>query len=96
MATVRERIQIPSGTTKEILVKKTAKIGVNGPGHGTDLPANPGPTEWQYGWTHYGVKGQTAARFHRRTREVEVKDGAEWIRCAPGADGFFTPTSHGG
>jgi hypothetical protein len=45
---------------------------------------------WQYGWTHYGTSGQTPARLQPHTHEVEIKDGNEWIRCAAGADAFFT------
>jgi len=46
---------------------------------------------WQYGWTHYGTSGQTPARLHLLTRAVEIRDGGEWVRCAAGADTFFTP-----
>ena len=45
---------------------------------------------WLYGWTHYGTSGQTPARLYRPTREVEIKDGDQWIRCAAGTDAFFT------
>ena len=45
---------------------------------------------WQYGWTHFGTAGQTLARLHSLTRTVEIKDGGEWVRCAPGTDVFFT------
>jgi hypothetical protein len=56
-----------------------------------DLAANCGDASWQYGWTHYGTTGQTPARLHSLTHDVEIKDGTEWIRCASGADTFFTP-----
>ena len=52
---------------------------------------NPGGSPWQQGWTHYGTVGQTLARLHTQTRAGEIKDGNEWIRCAAGADTFFTP-----
>jgi hypothetical protein len=45
---------------------------------------------WIYGWTHYGVTGQTAARMNKFTRVVEVKDRQKWIRCMEGSDIFFT------
>jgi len=45
---------------------------------------------WYYGWTHYGTSAQTPARLYRPTREVEIKDGNKWIRCASGSDAFFT------
>jgi hypothetical protein len=55
-----------------------------------DQALNPEKALWQYGWTHFGTSGQTRARVHSLTREVEVKDGREWVRCASGTDTFFT------
>jgi hypothetical protein len=67
-----------------------AKNSENGSSSGIDRAVNPGAAPWQYGWTHYGTSGQTPARLHPYTREVEIKDGDEWVRCAMGADTFFT------
>jgi hypothetical protein len=67
-----------------------AKSLDSGPGRGIDRAVNPDAAPWQYGWTHYGTSGQTPARLHPHTREVEIKDGNEWVRCASGADTFFT------
>jgi hypothetical protein len=55
------------------------------------LAAHREEVPWQYGWTHYGTTGQTLARVHTLTRQVEIKDGDEWVRCASGTDTFFTP-----
>ncbi len=52
----------------------------------------PVETQWIYGWTHYGMDGQTQARLNELTREVEIKDNRKWVRCFPGSEEFFTPT----
>jgi hypothetical protein len=47
---------------------------------------------WVYGWTHYGMTGQTKARMNELTREVEVRERNKWIKCRPGSDEFFSST----
>jgi hypothetical protein len=74
-------------------LEKAAKSSDNGSSSGIDRAVNPGAAPWQYGWTHYGTSGQTLARLHSLTHEVEIKDGDEWVRCASGTDTFFTPGS---
>jgi len=49
--------------------------------------------QWVYGWTHYRMVGQTQARLHRLTREVEIKDNRKWVRCIADSIAFFTPNS---
>ena len=53
------------------------------------------PTDsvWVYGWTHYRMTGQTAARMNKLTHEVEIKDGKKWIKCVAGSHEFFTSNS---
>jgi hypothetical protein len=48
---------------------------------------------WVYGWTHYGMTGQTKARMNELTREVEIFDCKNWIKCVAGSDDFFTANS---
>jgi hypothetical protein len=55
---------------------------------------NPGETPWVYGWTHRGMTGQTKARMDKLTREIEIKDRQNWVRCIPGSDVAFTPRSN--
>jgi hypothetical protein len=74
-------------------LEKAAKSRKNGHTSGIDWTVSPGDVLWQYGWTHYGTSGQTPARLHPLTHEVEIKDGHEWIHCASGTDTFFTPGS---
>lgn len=52
---------------------------------------NPEPTgsPYVYGWTHYGMAGQTKARMNKETRELEIRDGKEWTRCDSGGVEFF-------
>jgi len=51
----------------------------------------PAASAWVDGKTHRGTDGETVAR--RRVIddrvELEIKDGAGWLRCAN--DGYFTP-----
>jgi hypothetical protein len=72
-------------------LKIAAKSADSGASLGLDRAGSPGDALWQYGWTHYGTTGQTPARLHPLTHDVEIKDGTDWIRCASGADTFFTP-----
>ena len=72
------------------IAAKSRKHGFN---DGRDWTLNPGSALWQPGWTHYGTVGQTTARLHTMTREVDIMDGNEWVRCDAGTDVFFTPTS---
>lgn len=72
-------------------MENTAKSQKHEYANGMDRAVSVGDVLWQYGWTHYGTSGQTPARLHPHTREVEIKDGDEWVRCASGADAFFTP-----
>lgn len=53
-------------------------------------PATSYKDSWVYGWTHYGITGQTKVRMNKRTRRVEIKEHDKWIKCRPGSDEFFT------
>ena len=52
--------------------------------------AAPAKTRWLYGWTAYGMVGQTEARMNKLTREVEVYDCKKSVGCVAGSDEFFT------
>ena len=52
--------------------------------------ANPVEELWVYGWTHYGKTGQTRARMNKLTREVEIKERKQWLKCWAGCDDVFT------
>jgi hypothetical protein len=52
--------------------------------------AHPADAVWVFGWTHFGTTGETEARMHKLTREIEIKDDGKWIRCFPGTEVFFT------
>jgi len=54
---------------------------------GVDIPIE---DSWEYGWTHYGMTGQTKARMNKLTREVEIKERSKWIKCCSGCDELFT------
>ena len=45
---------------------------------------------WIYGWTHYGMTGQTRARLNRATKEVEIREAGKWIKCQPDAHFLFS------
>ena len=45
---------------------------------------------WAYGWTHYGMAGQTRARMNKLTSEVEIKEYNKWIKCRAGCEELFT------
>jgi hypothetical protein len=49
---------------------------------------------WVYGWTHYQMAGQTEARMNQLTREVEIKDGKQWVKCISGCHEFFTSNAN--
>ena len=36
------------------------------------------------------MAGQTQARMHKLTRQVEIKDGKRWVKCIAGSHQFFT------
>jgi hypothetical protein len=83
-------VQITARTAERIRLEKAAKSRQHGPDNDADPAVNHINASWLYGWTHYGTSGQTPARLHPYTREVEIKDGDEWVRCVAGTDAFFT------
>jgi hypothetical protein len=72
-------------------LEKTANSRKHESAGALDQAVGSGDALWQYGWTHYGASGQTRARLHSRTRDVEIMDDVRWVRCAAGTDVFFTP-----
>jgi len=49
---------------------------------------------WIYGWTHYGMTGQTRARMNKLTREIQIKEQNQWMKYRSGCDRFFTSARH--
>jgi len=76
-----------------MMLKTMAKSRKRRSGNRLAWVVNSEDAAWRYGWTHYGAEGQTPARLHTPTREVEIRDGKKWVRCASGSDAYFTPAS---